>query len=119
MGAWDVENSGNLHVSLLGHVWADPLARIRNPFWTSGGLDPIFQLSRRISAAGQAIAADIFHDIVRASFYFILDSDSTAATLITMILFQFVINQGADIESRNTFRKETALLMIAEADTIV
>lgn len=118
MGAWDVENSGNLHVSLLGHVWADPLAQIRNHFWTSGGLDPIFQLSRRISAAGQAIAADIFHDIVRASTFYSFGF-RLPAQLDYNDIFQFVINQGADIESRNTFRKETALLMIAEADTIV
>ena len=74
------------------------------------------QLSRRISTSGQVIGANLIHSIFRYSPFSIV---SRLEERKYNDLFQFFINQGADIECKDSFRMETALLMAAEVDSII
>ena len=111
--AWDIENCAIFQF----FFWRNFLESVSalSDSWRSGDLDVSLQLSRRVSALGQVIHADIIHDIVRASTYCTF---STPAVSIYDDLFKFFINQGAEIECRGTFSEETALLVVAELDNI-
>ena len=110
--AWDIDNSDKVQVAFwcnifdLGFSYFDILG--------SGGLDLIFQLSRRICALGQGIQADLIHDIVRSN---AISSVKLMKETNYHGLCKFLINQGADIEYRDSFRMETALLVAAEVDS--
>ncbi|KAK0512874.1 hypothetical protein JMJ35_004891 [Cladonia borealis] len=106
--AWDIENSDEIHLAFL--------RRFLDFSWVSGDLDLFIQLSRRISALGQVIHAELIHDFFRLSRYFTF---SPKAESIYDVLFQFLTNQGADIEHRDSFREETALLVAAEVDNLI
>ena len=103
--AWDIENSDQIQLAL----WR----RFLDPSWRSGDLDVFIQFSRRISALGQLIHAEIIHDIVRASVYSIF---SPTAESVYDELLKFLTSRGADIECRDSSREETALLVVAEVD---
>ena len=112
--AWDIENfyafqSLFVHYLLSQHYLYDNA-------WTSEGLDQLFRLSRQSSASGQAIEANLIHVLVRASTSYF---SSPTPELEYNYIFGFLINQGADIECRYSFRKETALLVVAELDDII
>lgn len=65
---------------------------------------------------GPVIPAEIIHDFVRFSRFYEI---STPAEFIYDDVFEFLINQGAEIECRARFRKETALLVTAEVDNML
>ena len=111
MDAWDIENCAALQTALWFNFWTS-VSGLNND---SRSLDVIIQLSRRVSALGQVIHADIIHDLVRAS---IDNTFSPQAEFDYNDIFEFLVDQGADIEYRDTFRKETALLVAAELDDI-
>ena len=106
--AWDIENSFELQFIL----WYDLLNRSS----LYADLDLLFQLSRRISTSGQVIGANLIHYIFRYSPFSIV---SRLEEPNYNDLFKFLINQGADIECRNSFRRETVLLVVAEVDSII
>ena len=112
--AWDIENSPALQLAF----WLNFLQSVSglNDSWRSGEIDIFFQLSRRISALGQVIHARLIHNIVQVSRVYTF---SPPAEYIYDDLFKFLINQGADIECRHSFRMETALLVTAEEDNIL
>ncbi len=101
--AWDIENSLDLQSTL----WKD-----RAEGLAPGDIDLSIQVSRRLSALGQIIEADLIHGIVRENPSSILSSKE----LNYNDMCKFFINQGANIECRDTFRMETALLVTAELD---
>ena len=114
MDAWDIENSDGLpffifHQLFDSGYWC-------NDRWRSEGPDVIFQLSRRTCALGQAIEADLIHDLIRDSVSY---SFRPSAKSSYNDIIEFLINQGADIEFRDSFRKETALLVVAEVDSMI
>ena len=109
--AWDIDNSDELQVAF----WCNKFyLGTYFDFMESGGLDLIFQLSRRISALGQVIQANLIHKIIRSnpSYY-----SPFWEKINYNDRFKFLINQGADIECRDSYRDETALLVVAEVDT--
>ena len=111
--AWDIENCAALQRAL----WLTFMTRVSgsNDSWKSGDLDVSLHLSRRISALGQVVYAELIYNIVRASSY---HTYLSLPESILADLFKYLINQGADIECRDTFRMETALLVAAEKDSI-
>ena len=106
--AWDIDNSDELQVAFWCNIfdfggYFDIVV--------SEDLDLIFQLSRRISALGQVIQANLIHEIIRDS------SVLPPEEFNYNDLLKFLINQGSDIECRDSYRDETALLVVAEVDT--
>ena len=112
--AWDIENSAALQSLLMDHLFHRYY--IHDNVWTSEGIDQLFQLFRRMSAVGQAIEANLIHDIIRISTSKIV---GPPAELNYNDNIEFPINEGADIECRDSFRKETAFLVVAEVDKVM
>ena len=102
LNAWDIENSDDLQF-----VYWQSQFFICGP----GGFDPSFQASRRMSALGQDIEADAIHDIITCK-------NLEDCTEIEDVC-KFFINNGANIEYRDSFRRETALLLAAEVDDML
>ena len=112
MDAWDIENS-----KLLQLIFCNEFLECvsLNDSRRSGYFDVFLQQSKRISALGQVIYAKLIHDIVSGGReYTFLDP----AQSIYDDFCGFLINQGADIEFRDSFRMETALLVVAELDNL-
>ena len=109
--AWDIENCEALQLDLWLNFW-ECVASL-NDSRRSRDFDIFLQQSKRISALGQVVHAGLIHDIVRLSGDYPFRHP---AEYIYDDLYRFLINQGADIEYRNPFRKETALLVVAELD---
>lgn len=112
--AWDIENSVGLQL-ILWHIQLGR-SRLYNCLG-SGDLDLFFQLSRRISTSGQVIEANLIHDIVETSPFNSLPPPEEIRNYNDIC--KFLINQGADIECRDSPRMETALLVAAEVDSII
>ena len=105
--AWDIENSDHLQVAFWGSRFLQH---------QSGDLDHLTQVSKRLSTLDQVIHADLIHYIVRVSRCY---TSPPPAKSMYDDLFKFFTNQGADIERRDSFRKETALLVVAEVDHVI
>ena len=90
--AWDIENSRTLQSVL----WFEFLERVSlNDSRRPASFDVVLQQSKRISALGQVIHANVIHNLVRLSkeYSYLYPADSLYDDL-----FKFLISQGADIE---------------------
>ena len=107
--AWDIDSSDKLQVNLWRNM--NDLGSYFD-IVGSGGLDLMLQLSKRISALGQVIQANLIHNITR------FRPHAPLGEVNYNDPFKFLITQGADIECRDSYRDETALLVVAEVDNI-
>ena len=110
--AWDIENADRLQLTFFNNFWNTVPVTIDG----SSALDVFIQQSRRISTLGQIIRANLVHEIGRPSTFY---PYTGLPQLPHNDLFKFLISQGADIEYRDTFREETALLVLAEVDDVI
>ena len=108
VNAWDIESVYDLPRLLYGK-----LALYDD--WTSRDLDLFFHYSRRMSALGQDIQADEIHNILQSIYCAEIPYPMPKQPNYGNI-FKFLINQGADIECRDSVHMETALLVAAESD---
>ena len=106
-GAWDIENSRNL----LTWIWNDML---------SSPTKENFEWSCRNSMKALELGQSFDVNFTGWLQFLGLDDDRIFDTEQHEYLrkaFEFFIKHGLDIESRDNFRKETPLLISAEADT--